>query len=294
VLINDEPEAGLVFLPLLALIGTPRAVEVLRKIAFGTFGTDELRAAALMELVELGEVQPEETTRIWSQGAWNEVQTCRIEVTTEPLYPLPEDLREDMDRFLESLRGRDWAAAEALGRSLLARAPDFPPLLHNLAQAFRAQGRREEAKALLRRALEIDPAYLFAPAALALMDLEQGRLAEARAVLAGVEMPSRAHADAFACFHLAQVEVALAEGNFEGAAAALSIVEDLRKRTGSALPGIGGWKARWIRLMAGKARRQQECDRGGRRGAPRGLHPPPGECAGRGEPPPGGGEARGA
>lgn len=46
-------------------------------------------------------------------------------------------------------------------------------VLHNLAAALEAQGNLDEAEGLLRRAMDIDPRYVFAPAALAMIRLQQ-------------------------------------------------------------------------------------------------------------------------
>lgn len=61
----------------------------------------------------------------------------------------------------------------------LRRHPDSPELLHARGNQLKAEGRTEEAAASYRRALELNPAFVEADFALAVLLLETGRPAEA-------------------------------------------------------------------------------------------------------------------
>ncbi|HEY3215779.1 MAG TPA: tetratricopeptide repeat protein [Candidatus Eisenbacteria bacterium] len=223
----NEGEEGDAPLRLLGLIGTPEAFDALRRIAFGTFGSDKLRMMALSELQDRGETDDHEPLDVWLEGRWHTIRPERLEVTTEIPSAFPEDLRASMASLVEALRAEDWGRAEALGRELVDRAPGCAQALHNLAVALAARGRNADAEDLLRRAIAADATYLFAPASLARLLLQRNRTAEARAILKGVRLPNQAHPDGYALYLLAQAEVALVEGDFEAAARAWEAAESV-------------------------------------------------------------------
>src|SRR6266545_4805503 len=188
----NEGEAGDGPIRLLGLIGTPEALDVLRRIAFGTFGSDELRITALSELQERGEAGGDQPLDVWLNGRWNGIRPARLEVTTEIGSAVPDDLRESMGRMVEALHAEDWQHAEGLGREIVEQAPRCAQALHNLAMALLGQGREPEGEDLLRRAIAADPSYLFAPASLARPLLKPNPPAEARPVLKAVRLPHEA------------------------------------------------------------------------------------------------------
>jgi Flp pilus assembly protein TadD len=225
--LNDDPEAREMCLHVLREIGSPRAVEVLRRVATGTFGTEGLRLTALGILRDLGNVSAKEAVPLWRSGAWTEVRCVRFEITDEAVSAAPSWVRGAIEEIGKAMRSGDHARAEKKGRELAARAPDVPMVLHNLAAALEAQGKREEAEGLLRRAMELDPRYVFAPAGLAMIRLEQRRVEEARQILASVVLPERLHPQAWACWLSAQMQVALAEGNLDGATSSYELLRQL-------------------------------------------------------------------
>ena len=76
---------------------------------------------------------------------------------------------------------------------MLERAPDHPMLLSNLAAACLLQGRREEGRTLLKRAIEKKPDYLFARCNLANLHISAGELEEAERLLTGLPSRPRLH-----------------------------------------------------------------------------------------------------
>ena len=114
------------------------------------------------------------------------------------------------------LRSR-WEEVEKLWRQFLAQAPTFHPAYHNLAVALVKQGLKAEAEMQLRKAMELDPNYVFAPCTPTILCLQEGRVAEARALLDKVIVPDRVHPEAMATYCSAQTQVAAAEGEMEKA-----------------------------------------------------------------------------
>ncbi|MBI4600807.1 MAG: tetratricopeptide repeat protein [Planctomycetes bacterium] len=225
--LNDQPDEAEPIVELLAALDTPRSVEVLRKVAFGTFGADALRRAALFELTRRGKLAPDEEVRVWQEGGWRPMKPFLMEVTGKAPSPLPPELDPQLREMLAAMRSRDWSRAEKLGTDLLSKAPGFPKVYQNLAALRIEQGRTEEAERLLLRAMEIDPSYLFAPASLAMLRVQEGRIEDARDVLKRVVMPAKVHPDAQVAFLRAQALIALEDGHTEAAMSVLGVMRTI-------------------------------------------------------------------
>jgi tetratricopeptide (TPR) repeat protein len=212
----------------LADIQHPRAAEVLQKIAEGTFGSDALRLAAMHRLVARGIWSRDETHTVWLGGRWTEAQALAHEMdcqTPSSAHLPPADL---MPRYRQAVelgqRGR-LKQAEKIWRELLAKAPDHPPFHLNLAVTLKQQGHGEEAEVHLRQAMALEPDYLFAPCTLAVFLCESGKTAEAQQLLDDVVAPEHIHPDALACYLAAQVQVAIAAGEYERAVGWMGMAE---------------------------------------------------------------------
>jgi predicted Zn-dependent protease len=217
-ILNENPEKKGIesVINLIGHIQFPRAVDLLKRIAEGTFGSDELRFNALRVLVEKGVWNKESSRRMWVRGKWTEVKAMQIAVTPEAESArLPEGLMPLYEKATMTMRHGQLKEGEKLWRELLSKAPAFHPAHHNLAVALFHQKRTDEAEAHLRKAMEIDPTYIFAPSTLAVIYLHKGRVKEARALLDKVVLPDRVHPSAVASFCCAQAQVAAMERNME-------------------------------------------------------------------------------
>jgi tetratricopeptide (TPR) repeat protein len=223
-MLNDGAGDPQTVLQCLGHVNHPRAVELLRKIAEGTFGSDELRLAASQELQRKGVWKDEEPHQIWLRGQWTPVVSRTFSVSPEAVSAeLARELHPLYGEALLTARRGKWRKAEELWRRLIAAAPRFHPGYHNLAAALLPQGRNDEAEALMRKAMELDPKYVFAPCSLAVLCVHQGRIAEARDLLKSVFLQDVVHPDALSAYFAAQCEVALAEGDVEAAASCLDM-----------------------------------------------------------------------
>jgi tetratricopeptide (TPR) repeat protein len=226
---------------LLGRVEHPRSAELLKRIAEGTFGSDELRLAAFRTLVSNGAWDKETPRRIWVRGKWTEVKSLQSSVTTEAeSAPMPPGLDPLYKEATIAIRRGRWSEGEKLWREFLAQAPAFYPAYHNLAVALIQQGRHAEAETCLRKAIELDPNYIFAPCTLSMLLLGEDRMEEARALLDKVIIPDSVHPAAMATYCSAQCQAAIAEKDIEKAIGWLDMaakvdpgnqsVKELRKR----------------------------------------------------------------
>jgi len=225
-ILDDQLEDGAI-LNVLGMLGTSEAIDLLKRIALGTFGTERIRLEAMRILLDCGTFQADVPVRVWIEGQWRMVRPQRQELSTESASPLPDELREDMCSMVQAMKTFRWARAVALGRAIVAKAPDAPQALFNLAVALLQQGKKKEPEALLRRAIASDPSYLFAPASLAMMKANEGKVSEARAILEGVEQTGRMNPDGCLQYTLAQAHIAALEGKHEDAARCWRIAQEL-------------------------------------------------------------------
>ncbi len=227
----------------LGALGTPRALEVLRKIASGTYGPDKLRIAALAGLGRSGERPAPGGPPTWLGGKWRETETFGIELTAEAAYPVREDLRAPMEALLEALRAGRWADVEREARGILERDPGNLKAMQNLSAALHHQGREAEGEALLHAIIAADPSYLFAPATLASLRISRGRVEEAREILRNARISPRMHPEAYGAFLGAQFQLAVADGDAEAVANLARTFKnlglDLEMHAGRAAEAVG-------------------------------------------------------
>lgn len=243
---------------------TPGSIAVLRRIAFGTFGSNDTRMKAVLSLREAGAISDGEPVKIWHNGEWRSVSVHQEEVGGAPQPQFPEELRERMGEMLAAIKGKEFEKAEKLGRALFEKAPDSPQILHNLAQSLRGLGKRDESAALLRRAMEVDPTYLYAPASLALMLIEDGQVEEARESLKKVRTPTPSNLDGFALFSVAQARVAFLEGDYLGAAQVWEVAEKVAPDAPVLRDAREAWGYRLFKFLASmkeRAIRRREAQR---------------------------------
>ena len=122
--------------------------------------------------------------------------------------------------------------------------PESPDLIHNLAMAFRAQGREDESIARIRDLVTRYPDYLFAPAFLAKLHLENGDLEAAEALLKPFLDRERFHFLEFSAFMDAYIEVLLAKQDKKVARSWLKMWEDVYSQLQLNDPTLDYWKKR--------------------------------------------------
>lgn len=142
---------------------------------------------------------------------------CSFELHGEAIDPHSAPVSECQYEAVEALRRGDGRTAEKSLARALAIEPDAPDLLNNLAAAYELQGRREESSDLVRQIHQRNPNYLFGRTNLAHLCIRSGQLEEARNLVAPLLSRRRFHFSEFAAMCAAQIHMALAEGNVDGA-----------------------------------------------------------------------------
>jgi Tfp pilus assembly protein PilF len=93
--------------------------------------------------------------------------------------PIPEDAAAAYERALAAMRAENWLEAELELEQLTAEQPAYPGPHVNLAIVYLRDGRRDDAREALGRALAIEPGHAAANTQLGVLLREQGKFTEA-------------------------------------------------------------------------------------------------------------------
>ena len=97
------------------------------------------------------------------------------------LEPVPETAAAGYVRALDAMRAENWLEAELELEQLTLEHPEYPGPHVNLALVYLADGRRDDAREELDRALEIEPAHATANTQLGILLREDGEFESAEA-----------------------------------------------------------------------------------------------------------------
>jgi tetratricopeptide (TPR) repeat protein len=203
------------------MVETPGSAAALLEFALGQYGSDDLRMEALQLISqEHPERLPEDRkVAIWQHGRRTEIILMDFEIYEEPEPPtdLPDDVIDKFEEAHDLLMDDEPEEAERLLKEVIAAAPDFSSAYNQLAVVYEMQGRREEAQTLVEETHARFPDYLFARVALARMYVLDKRIEEAKELVLPLLQHDRLHVSEFRALAQAQMEIALAEGQKEGA-----------------------------------------------------------------------------
>jgi predicted Zn-dependent protease len=216
---------------------TPEMLSALREFVLGRFGSLEQRMR-MAEVVSQAGMLPKGPLRMWAGGKWTEVLYMGYEIHSEPSpSTLAGRAYELYDRAVVALRRGDPASAEQFLRKALQLAPDSPQLVHNLATAVGQQGRAAEAEAMVEDLHRRLPDYLFARTAVAQFRIRDGNLAAAKALIEPLFSKNRFHVSEFGAFSVAQIKLLIAQGEIKGAKGWLDMLAE-SDPDNPALPGL--------------------------------------------------------
>lgn len=195
---------------------TPAMLAALRDFAFSKNGPDDLRAQAAQAVEHAGLV-PSGEARLWLEGEWREMLLMSFELTSEPTRTHSPAVEKLAVEAMQALRSNDGLRAEQQLRQALALSPDAPDLLNNLAMAYRIMGRDKEGDALVREIHEKHPDYFFGRVNMCHMLVLEGKREEAREMLRPLLTRRRLHTTEYSSLCIAEIDLFLADGKPEAA-----------------------------------------------------------------------------
>ncbi len=203
----------------------PALLAAAHDFALSRNGPDKLRMEAAT-FARAGGILPPGPIRMWSAGEWRELQLTGVEISPEPIENLhTPHVQKLYSQARDAIRANRGEQAERILGEALALEPDAPDLLNNLCKAYEVQGRTEEAYSLLHEIHRRFPDYLFARTALASLKAREGYVAEARELLAPLLSRSKFHTSEYSAFAVANFELAMAQGETNGAKSWLDMLE---------------------------------------------------------------------
>jgi tetratricopeptide (TPR) repeat protein len=178
---DNQSEAGVAILTALA---TPAAHAALRRFGLSQAGEDEVRNQALFSLLQAGEIAQDETLRVWTRGEWQEVQLRQYEISDERETEYSPKVANLINQALEAFQQDRLEKAERMFQRALALDPRAKEAYNNLGAIYAGRREHERAKEMYRKALEVDPTYVYPCCSLATYLLEEGDIEGAEAMLA--------------------------------------------------------------------------------------------------------------
>jgi tetratricopeptide (TPR) repeat protein len=217
-----EDEQTDVAIGMLKAIGTPEAHAVLREFGLGQAGDDEARLQALFALVEAGQIPANETVRFWKEGAWLDIQLRNYEISEGGELPYASQVIDLLNEALLAFKKNRLSEAEKQYKHILTLEPRAKEAYNNLAIVYSRQEKYTQARAMLQKAIEIDPLYVVPRCNLALYLLDDEEIDKAEAMIAPLADLTRFSSQEMALLsyvqariHLHRDEIDLARNSLE-------------------------------------------------------------------------------
>lgn len=205
--LNEKPGDAIHLITFLGLSKHPASSVLLKAVAYGRFGPDTLREAALQTLDMRGELPPGEAVKVFRDGQWCEVRFAKSELNPRFQFgiKLPGRLNRQYAAAVEEglQDDPDWEKQGRIFLDVYKQAPEHYPALFNYAVSLLHRDRLDEAESLLHDLMREHPDYLFARAALLNIYCMDGRLDAAKKLAQTGNMPAETHPDAMVAWYLA-------------------------------------------------------------------------------------------
>ncbi len=144
---------------LLAGLGTPRAMELLRAFATGQRGPENVRLWVADTLVELGAIPAGSILRMWIDGRWQDVVAGSQWREPGTGRPYPPEVIAGLEAAIKAQQAQRYDEARQAYQGVLAQAPRVAEAHVGLANLDLAEERYDLALSHIRQALEIVPDY---------------------------------------------------------------------------------------------------------------------------------------
>ncbi|HET6884567.1 MAG TPA: tetratricopeptide repeat protein [Pirellulales bacterium] len=213
---RGDPEVRALFLRMAIVTDTPAMREALKAFALGKRGSEGQRIQAAEHLCRVG-VLDAQRLRMWVKGEQRDVMLAEFELHEEATSLGDAQAEELARQAYQALSEGDGARAEELLNSAIDLVPDRPSLHNNLANAYKTQGREEEAIAKVKWIRQRYPDYLFGRVQFAHRYIASGELDLAEAELRPLRDRRRLHVSEFSARMLAEVRLAHARRDLDAA-----------------------------------------------------------------------------
>lgn len=202
-------------------VETPELLQLLYDFARSPHGSDDLRLEAIQFISQKHpEMLPEnKEAPMWLKGKQSDMFMLGFEISDEPrpVPGIPEEILQKHEQAAYFIIEDKLEAAEQLLQDIIAAEPGFYSAYNQLALVYERQGRAKEARALIEETHARFPDYLFARVTLARILTQEKRLEEARDLLEPVLRLSKLHISEFRALARAEMDLALANNQVEGA-----------------------------------------------------------------------------
>ncbi|HVP20938.1 MAG TPA: tetratricopeptide repeat protein [Anaerolineaceae bacterium] len=193
----------------------PEADAEILRFALSQSGNYEARLGAIFMLNQTGRYTGPKVFKFWDEDLeeWREVElnTQRIGNVDIKIQPKTLALIE------KAAQTKDLQEATALLKKAVEMEPTSPMAVFNLGVNLINSGKKEEGEALIHRSVEIDPNYTYGHAAIALTDANDGREQEALAHLEIVDRADIVAPDTAVIANLAWLTLAVNKHDLETA-----------------------------------------------------------------------------
>jgi tetratricopeptide (TPR) repeat protein len=200
----------------------------LREFVLSSYGTDDDRMQASQAATEYGLLPRGKPLLMYRDGKQQELMLMNYEIYDEPQRSnMSKQARRLLEQSAAAARQANHEEALRLAQEGLKIAPDAPPLMNSVAAALGALGRREEMAAIIRRAVELHPDYLFGRCGMVRLCIDEGKLDEAQQWLDPLLERPRFHLSELNAVCMAQIDLFTARGQKDGARSWLELWEQV-------------------------------------------------------------------
>jgi tetratricopeptide (TPR) repeat protein len=172
-----EEKSNEMALDILDMLENPEADAEILGFALSDTGSRQARISAMMRLVQSGRYSGPKVVRIWFEDyqEWREIELNTQQIGNVDIKAGPKTL-ELLDKASKTKNQQE---AIALLRKAVELEPTSPMAVFNLGVTLIQSGKNEEGEALTHRSVEIDPTYAYGHASIALTEAGRNHEKEA-------------------------------------------------------------------------------------------------------------------
>jgi tetratricopeptide (TPR) repeat protein len=218
-------ESSEMALEMLGMMDEPEADTEILRFALSDAGNREARLNAIMLLIQAGRYTGPKIVKIWDDDIeeWSE-----IELNTQRIGDIKANIQPKTLILVEKARKtKNQQEAIALLRKAIEMEPTSPIAVFNLGVMLTQSGKTEEGSALIQRSVEVDPNYTYGHASIALVEAGKGHEQEALDHLDVVTHAEVIAPDTAVVANLAWADLAIQKRDLEAARQCLDIVAEI-------------------------------------------------------------------